>query len=118
MEKIAIVIFADTNTSEAIGKVSNSFILAMEAIENGDDLKIIFDGAGTKWIGELEKEDHKLHRIYLSLKGNITGACKYCARAYGVIDQVENAGLNLIDEYKNHPSLRSLIVNGYHILSV
>lgn len=29
--------------------------------DHGDDLNIIFEGAGTKWIGELENEGHKLH---------------------------------------------------------
>jgi len=72
MTKIAIVVFADTNTMEAMGKVSNAFVLASEAIEAGDELKIIFEGAGTKWIGEMEKTDHMLHQMYLGMKQLIT----------------------------------------------
>lgn len=56
MTKIAIVVFSDTDTVEALGKVSNAFMLANEAVDHGDDLKFIFEGAGTKWIGELEKK--------------------------------------------------------------
>jgi len=72
MTKIAIVVFADTNTMEAMGKVSNAFVLASEAIEAGDELKIIFEGADTKWIGEMEKTDHMLHQMYLGMKQLIT----------------------------------------------
>ncbi len=118
MAKIAIVIFADTTTIEALGKVSNAFMIASEAIENKDDLKIIFEGAGTKWIGELEKEDHKLHQLYLKIKPHITGVCSFCAQAFGVKDFVESSGLTLLSEYKSHPSLRNLVINNFQILTL
>jgi hypothetical protein len=63
MAKIAIVVFSDTEGIESLGKLSNAFVLANEAVENNDDLKIIFEGAGSKWIGELDKEDHKLNKL-------------------------------------------------------
>jgi len=117
MAKIAIVIYADTDTAEALGKVSNAFMLALEAAENNDDLKIIFEGAGTKWIGELEIEDHKLHGLYASLKNKITGVCEFCAQAYGVKTKVEKAGVPLLSEFKKHPSLRSLFAEGYSVVN-
>jgi hypothetical protein len=115
MAKIAIVIYADT--VEALGKVSNAFMLALEAVENGDDLKIIFEGAGTKWIGELEKENHKLHELYSGLKDKITGVCDYCSQAFGVKSKVEKAGVPLLSEFKKHPSLRSLFAEGYSVIN-
>jgi hypothetical protein len=118
MTKIAIVVFADTNTMEALGKVSNAFVLANEALEAGDELKIIFEGAGTRWIGELEKEDHKLHGMYLSIKNNITGVCHFCAKAFGVKHEIEKSGVALLDEYKSHPSLRNLFVEGFHVITI
>ncbi|MDY6800337.1 MAG: hypothetical protein SVU94_03830 [Bacteroidota bacterium] len=117
MTKIAIIVFSDTDTIEALGKVSNAFMLALEAFENNDDLKIIFEGAGTKWIGEMEKEDHKLNKLYLSIKNNITGACSFCANAFGVKNEVEKAGIPLLSDFKDHPSLRTLVVEGYQIIS-
>jgi hypothetical protein len=116
MTKIAIVVFADTNTVEALGKVSNAFMLASEAIENGDQLKIIFEGAGTKWIGELEKEDNKMHGLYLSLKNKITGVCSYCAQAFGVKNEIIKSGLPLLEEFKGHPSLRTLFAEGFQVV--
>lgn len=117
MIKIAIVVFSDTNTMEAMGKVSNAFVLANEALDSGDELKIIFEGAGTKWIGELEKPDHMLHQMYLDMKPHITGVCDYCAKAFGVKTEIEKAGIHLLDEYKNHPSLRNLFVEGYQVIT-
>lgn len=64
MAKKAIVVFSDTTSFEALGKVSNALMLSLESLEHGDDLKIIFEGAGTKWIGEMEKEEHKMHGLY------------------------------------------------------
>lgn len=117
MSKIAIVVFSDTSTIEAMGKVSNAFMFASEAVENGDQLKIIFEGAGTKWIGELENEDHKLHGLYKGLKNKITGACAFCSQAFGVKSQVEKSGIPLLSEYKDHPSLRTLVADGFQIIS-
>ncbi len=117
MTKIAIVVFSDIDTMEALGKVSNAFMLASEAIENGDQLKLIFEGAGAKWIGELEKEDHKLHVLYKGLKSNITGVCAFCAQAFGVKNHVEQAGIQLISEYKSHPSLRNLVAEGFQVIT-
>jgi len=92
-------------------------MLASEALENCDDLKFIFEGAATKWIGELEKEDHKIHGLYNGLKDNITGACSFCVNAFGVKNQVEKSGIPLLSEYKDHPSLRNLVADGYGIVS-
>lgn len=117
MAKIGIIVFSDTESIEALGKVSNAFMLASEALENDDDLIFIFEGAGTKWIGELEKEDHKLNGLYKKLKDKITGACSFCAGAFGVKNQVEKSGIPLLSEYKDHPSLRNLVAEGYSIVS-
>ena len=117
MSKIAIIILSDTNTMEAMGKVSNAFMMASEAVEMGDELKIIFEGTGSKWIAELEKEDHKLHPLYKGIKEHITGVCFYCAQVFGAKSQVEKAGLSLISEYKQHPSLRKLVHDGFEIIT-
>jgi hypothetical protein len=118
MTKIALVVFSDTNTMEAMGKLSNGFMIAKEAIEHGDELKIIFEGAGTKWIGELEKPEHMLHKLYAEVKPHITGVCDYCAKAFGVKSQVESAGIALISEYESHPSLRNLFVEGFQVITL
>lgn len=117
MKKIAVIIFADTDTIEAMGRVSNAFMLIQEAAENKDDLKLIFEGAGAKWIKELENEGHKLHQLYKSIKPHITGVCSYCAQAFGAKSSVEQAGIKLISEYKQHPSIRNLVAENYEVIT-
>jgi hypothetical protein len=47
----------------------------------------------------------------------IGGACSYCSGAYGVKDQGEQTGVTLLDEYEGHPSLRTLICDGYAVVT-
>ncbi|MDD3567910.1 MAG: hypothetical protein PHT92_05870 [Bacteroidales bacterium] len=117
MTKLAIVIFADTDSAEAMGRIANAFVLANEAIDSKADFRIIFEGAGTKWIPALEDENHKLHGMYAALKPSITGACKFCSQAFGVKSAVEKAGVPLLGEYKDHPSILKLIDEGFQIVS-
>ncbi|HEY3190250.1 MAG TPA: hypothetical protein VGJ70_22360 [Solirubrobacteraceae bacterium] len=97
MSKIAVMLLADTGTAEAMGRMANALTLAKEGKEAGDDVRLVLDGAGTKWAPELANEDHKYHRLFEDVRDE-TGACVYCARAYGVKDAVEATGVGLLDE--------------------
>ena len=116
--KIALFVLCDTDRLENLGRMSNAFMMAKEALENDDDLKFIFSGAGTKWIAELEKEDHTLHKIYMEVKPYITGACEYCTAGFKQGLHVKEAGIPLISEYKKHPSVRRLIMEGYSVITI
>lgn len=91
MAKIGIVVLADTETHGDLGRVVNGLLTAREAGENGDEVRLIFDGAGTRWIGELANPEHRSHRLYEAVKDQITGACRYCAGAFGATAAVEAA---------------------------
>lgn len=116
MSKIAVMLLADTDTHEAMGRMANALTLANEGKEAGDDVRLVLDGAGTKWAAELANEEHKYHRLFEDVRED-AGACLYCSRAYGVKDAVEASGIEMLDEYKGHPSLRHLISNGYEVVS-
>jgi hypothetical protein len=116
MAKIAIVLLADTESHGDLGRAVNALITAKEAGESGDELRLILDGAGTKWVGEFANPDHRSHRLYQDVKGLITGACGYCASAFGAKEAVEAEGVPLLDEYQQHPSLRRLVVDGFEVL--
>jgi hypothetical protein len=47
----------------------------------------------------------------------VGGACSYCAGAYGVKEQVEQAGVPLLEEYEGHPSVRTLVNDGYAVVT-
>ena len=117
MTKIAVIVLADTDGAEAWGRIGNALVTVREADEAGDDVELIFDGAGTKWLRDMTEPDHKHHRLLAKLRHRITGACAYCARAYGVAEALEAAGLPLVDEYKKHPSIRTRVAAGYQIVT-
>lgn len=117
MEKVAVVVLAGTESHESLGRMVNALELAKELQEHGDEVKIVFDGAGTEWIPELEKEEHDVHPLYSAVKENIHGACRFCAKAFGVFKEIRDSDVDLLDEYDQHPSLRNFIVDDYRVVT-
>lgn len=115
--KTAIVIFADTETKEALGRVLNALEFAKELKEHGDDVRIIFDGAAVKWLPEITDSEHYVHPLYKAVEDKVDGACSYCASAFGVQQKLSKLGTTFLDDYDDHPSLRNLMVEGYHIVT-
>lgn len=115
--KVATVVLADTETHEALGRVVNAMVGVLELKEAGDDVQLIFDGGGTRWPPELSQPDHKAHELYTRVEDTVRGACSYCADAFETTDALRDLGVPLLDEYKRHPSLRSLMAEGYQILT-
>jgi len=116
MAKVGVIVFADTETHADLARVVNAMITVREFKENGDEARLIFDGAGTKWIGELSKPENRSHALFESVKDRVAGACSFCSQAFGVREQVETAGIPLLDEYRRHPSIRRLVEDGYQVL--
>ena len=112
-----MLILAGTETKADLGRVVNALQIARELDEAGDEVTVIFDGAGTQWIPALSDEEHKYHRLYEKIEGVIAGACSYCAGAYGVRDAIEGTDVELLDEFDGHPSVRKLISKGYQVLT-
>lgn len=117
MSKTAFVILAAGDPAESLGRVVNAFMGALECIEAGEEHRIIFDGAGTQAAAAFAKPDHKYHKLFEKIRSSLTGACSYCAGAYEVEDQLKEAGIPLIDEFKGHPSFKRLIDEGFVILT-
>ncbi len=115
--KVAIVLLADVGSAGDMGRMANALVTAQECHQAGDQVKLIFDGAGTKWIPELSSPQHQYHSLFMSVRETIAGVCQYCAGAYSVADKVRSAGFELIDEYEGHPSLRQLIAQGFYIVT-
>jgi len=43
--------------------------------------------------------------------------CDYCASAYCVDEAVAAAGLERVDEFEGHPSIRDLVADGYEVIT-
>ena len=117
MVKVAVLVYTDTDTLEDMGRVMNALETAKEFKENGDEIRLIFDGAGTQWIPELEAESHRLHQLYRTVKDDIQ-VCDYCADEFHVADVVADHGVEILAEYDGHPSIRSLVLEGYEVITI
>ncbi len=115
--KVAIVVLADTETHEQLGRVVNALEAVKEFKEAGDDVRLIFDGAGTKWPVELSKPDHRAHPLYAAVKDKVSGVCEFCAGAFGVKDDVKACGAPLVGDYDGHPSFRKLLAQDYRVIT-
>jgi len=115
--KAAIILFADTDRPEGMGRMANALTSAREFKEAGDEVVVIFDGAGVKWVPELADEGHKYHGLLDEVRDVVAGACVYCSRAYGVQDQVAAADIPFLDDFRGHPSIRSLVADGHQIIT-
>jgi hypothetical protein len=117
MAKAAIVILAGTEGHANLGRIVNGLETAREFTKtDGDEVELIFDGAGTQWIPELEDEDSDYHDLYASVRDSAS-ACDYCSSAFGVEDAVADAGVVTLDDHDGHPSIRSLVDDDYEIIT-
>jgi hypothetical protein len=115
--KVAIVILAGTDTHESLARVVNALEAVKEFSEGGDDVRLVFDGAGVAWVPELLMPEHKLHKLYAAVKDRVAGVCDYCANAFGVHAAVKSSGTLLSADFDGHPSFRQLIASGYQVIT-
>ncbi len=117
MNKVAIVVLADTETLGELGRIVNALEAVKEFKDAGDDVRLIFDGAGTKWIGALAGTDHHYADLFAAVKDTVSGACAYCADAFQVSEAVRESGVGFLGEYDDHPSFRKLVSEGYQVIT-
>ncbi len=122
--KAAIVVLSDpkTGSEDALGRVFNALAAAYDFKQGGDDVTILFHGAGTRWIGELTKAEHPAHTLFEEVKDEVAGASCGCADVFGATEEVEKSGFDLISENpvpgtSGLPSLRKLVSEGYAVLT-
>lgn len=117
MSKAAIIVLADTESHADMGRAFNALVAAKEFKESGDEVRLVFDGAGTKWPGTLASPEHLAHEAYQAVSDVVAGACGYCAKAFEAEGSVESAHVHVLDEYEGHPSIRSLVSEGYQVIT-
>ncbi|MBW4568553.1 MAG: DsrE family protein [Tolypothrix carrinoi HA7290-LM1] len=122
--KAAIVILSDpkATTEEALGRLFNALASVYDFKQNGDDVTVLFQGAGTRWIGELTKPEHPAHDLFEAIKDTIAGVSCGCADVFGAAEDAVKSGFDLIKDNSvpgttGLPSLRQLIADGYHVLT-
>lgn len=118
MQKIVILILADLNEShESRGRVRNALEVASECKAAGDAVRVVFDGGGTVSLAAILQPTHKMYDLYQSITSAVDGACAFCAQAFHVKENLEQAGITFLADYQEHPSIRSYLVDGYQVLT-
>ncbi|SIS18210.1 DsrE family protein [Natronorubrum thiooxidans] len=117
MTNAAIVILAGTESHADVGRLVNGLEAAKEfAQTDGDDVELIFDGAGTQWIPELEDEESDYHELYQAVQEDVA-ACDFCAGAFGVEDAISETDVVTLADHDGHPSVRSLVDDDYEVIT-
>lgn len=117
MAKIAIFLLSGTASSE-MAKAFHALLYARQLKEAGEEVKLVFDGAGTGWIPELGKPENRLHSLFLRVKelGVIDGVCDFCAGIYSNKEAIQQQGLPLAGEADGHPDIVRLVREGYQVV--
>lgn len=121
--KAAIIVLSDPKSGEdALGRVFNGLAAAYDYKQQGDDVTVLFQGAGTRWIGELNKPNHPVHELFNAVKDTVAGVSCGCAEVFGATEEVEKSAFELIKDNDvpgtgGLPSLRTLASEGYTVMS-
>lgn len=119
--KSAIIVLADPkNGDDALGRLFNGLATAYDYQQAGDEVTILFQGAGTRWIGEISHSEHPAHELFNKLRDKVAGVSCGCAEVFGATEDVEKSGFDFIKDNQvpgtaGLPSLRTLAAEGYHI---
>lgn len=117
--KTTIVILSDpkSGSEESLGRVFNALAAAYDVKNAGEEVGIIFQGAGTRWPEELQKEDHPVHELFNAVEDKIQGVSSGCTDAFGAnpsgFDLIKD---NVVPGTSGLPSLHSLRKQGHHVL--
>lgn len=122
--KTAILVFSDpkSGSEEALGRLFNALAAAYDFKQRGENVQILFQGAGTRWVGELENEGHPAYELFAAVKDVVAGVSCGCADVFGAREEAEKSGYDLIKDNKvpgttGLPSLPQLIEKGYSVLT-
>ena len=109
--KFTVFVLSDPRSGEeALGRAFNGLAFAAEAHASGDDVAIVFLGAGTRWPAELVKLGHPARELYDAVRPLVAGASTACATVFGAMDGVKASGLALLNDnaLQGTPGLASM----------
>lgn len=115
--RVALVITA-TLSGSGTSAVYRGLMAADELQRHGDDVVLVFDGAGAKTAAELADPGHRFHALFQAVRPVLRGVCESCADSYGVLATVRLLGLPLLGEDRGHASLRSLLNEGRQVITI
>ncbi len=84
MAKIAIIVLEGTELKESVAKIRHAMIYSKEIKVSGNEIILIFDGNGTKWLDIISNETSEfdfLNKLFKEIKsmGIVYKACNFCS---------------------------------------
>jgi hypothetical protein len=97
--KTAIIILSDPKAGdEALGRLFNGLAVAQEALQSGDTVEVVFNGAGTRWPAELSQLSHPANGLYNAVRNAVKGASRGCAVVFGAEESAKACGVPLLTD--------------------
>lgn len=97
--KLSIFIVSDPRGGdEALGRAFNALATAAESMDAGDDVELVFAGAGTRWPAEMTKLTSPLRKLYDTVRPITVGVSCGCAEVFGAKAEAEACGLPLVED--------------------
>lgn len=98
--KLAIVVLSDpkSGSEEALGRVFNALAIAQAGLQAGDEVELVFNGAGTRWPAELSKVSHPANAVYNAVREAVKGASCGCAVVFGATESLGACGVPLLKD--------------------
>lgn len=90
---------------------------ALEFVKAGDEVAVVFDGAGVETLAAVSDPSSKLNPILEEIKPRIVGACSFCATSHKVEDVIVAAGYPLLADFEGEASVRKFVSAGYTVLN-
>ncbi len=122
--KAAVIIMSDpkSNSEESLGRLFNALAAAYDFKNRGDEVTILFQGAGTRWAGALASRDHPAYELFTAVRDKVAGVSCGCADVFGAAEGAAACGLQLISDNpvpstSGLPSLARLSSEGFAILT-
>jgi len=122
--KAAILVLSDpkSGSEESLGRVFNALAGAYDFKQQGDEVTVLFHGAGTRWISELEDPEHPAHDLFEQVKDKVAGVSCGCADVFGGSEEAVKSGFDLVKDNpvpgtSGLPSLRNLAADGYTVMT-
>lgn len=118
-KRLAIVVLSDPKGGgeEALGRLFNALTAARDARDEGDDVTLLFQGTGTRWLGELTRAEHPAAALFAAVRDRVAGAACGCAEVFEATSGVQACGVPLLGKPgASLPSLPGLSRQGYEVL--
>lgn len=88
--------------------------------EKSIEVKLILEGASTKFVPELISEKSMFYKLFKKAqgKGLVAGICKACAQKMGTLDLAKQNNFPLLDDMSGHAGMANFIIQGYNIITL